>query len=371
MIKVCHITTVHKPFDTRIFYKECISLAKKGYQVSLIAQHKTDEVIHNIRILHIPFAGNRIKRMLSLSRYVLQRAIEVDAQVYHFHDPELIPIGLKLKRLGKKVIYDVHEDYFASILEKKYIPKYLRWIVAVGFELYEKIVCRNFDYVIAATPHIKKRFEGKAKRIIDIQNMPLPDEFENVHIDWTNKEKGICYVGGISRSRGLDTILNLASMLERSHDEMKNVKVYLAGEFLDGKLIEITKNFRNIVYLGFLDRNGIAELFNRCIAGLVFFHPEPNNVNSMPTKMFEYMSWGIPVIASDFPLWKEIVENIGCGFCVNPFDTEKIYQIVKFLVSNIDKAREMGIKGRQAVIQKYNWSVEERKLLKIYDDLLN
>ncbi len=96
----------------------------------------------------------------------------------------------------------------------------------------------------------------------------------------------------------------------------------------------------------------------------------PNHVDAQPNKMFEYMSAGIPVIASDFPLWREIIEGCGCGICVDPLDPKKIAEAIDYLVDNPEIARRMGENGRKAVYDRYNWDVEEKKLLALYDSLL-
>ena len=107
------------------------------------------------------------------------------------------------------------------------------------------------------------------------------------------------------------------------------------------------------------------------MAGLVTFYPLPNHVDAQPNKMFEYMSSGLPVIASNFPLWKKIIEGNKCGLCVDPLDPAAIAKAIDYIVSHPDEARAMGENGKRAVYEKYNWGVESEKLISLYRSLCN
>lgn len=122
--------------------------------------------------------------------------------------------------------------------------------------------------------------------------------------------------------------------------------------------------------LGFLTRAEIRMIFGRSMAGLVTLHPTPACLGSFPVKKFEYMAAGLPVIASNFPLWREIEGN-ECGVCVDPFDPVAIAAAIDRLVDDSDLARRMGENGRRAVHERYNWGVEEKKLLALYGKLLS
>ncbi|MEM0325393.1 MAG: glycosyltransferase family 4 protein [Candidatus Aenigmatarchaeota archaeon] len=365
-MKICHITTVHPLNDTRIFLKECKSLVNAGYDVYLIVTADKDTTIDGVKILGLPSYESRIKRMLLKSRIAFKRALEVNADIYHFHDPELIPIGLKLKKLGKKVIYDVHEDVPRDILSKHYISKHFRFMISKIFEIYENYASKKFDYLITATPHIRDRFTEIGCRAVDVQNMPILEEFTQIEHDWSKKEKAICYVGGINKIRGCAEIIN-------SVKDLNDVKLYLAGrieenmckDFID----KISSENTNMIYLGFLDRKLMSNIFKKVMAGLVLFHPEDNHINALPNKLFEYMSAGLPVIASDFPLWKEIIETNNCGICVNPFNIKEISNAINYIVNNPLEAKKMGDNGRKVVLEKYNWETEKFKLLEIYKNL--
>jgi len=122
--------------------------------------------------------------------------------------------------------------------------------------------------------------------------------------------------------------------------------------------------------MGWIKTEDMWRKMAEATIGLVCFHPAANHVNAMPTKLFEYMAAGIPVVASNFPLWKEIVEGSSCGITVNPLEPKDIADAVQHLIDHPDEAEMMGENGRRAVLQKYNWENERQKLLALYHDLL-
>ncbi len=362
MTKVCHMTSVHALNDTRIFYKECKTLVNEGYEVTLIVQHDKDEEVDGILVKGINKPKNRRQRMTKTVRHVYKRALECDADIYHFHDPELIPVGLRLKRKGKKVIYDVHEDVPRQILSKQWITKPLRKTISWLIERVENHSAERFDYIITATPFIRDRFLRINKRTIDINNYPILTELHTPNTDWNSKEKLVCYVGGIGKVRGIHEMVEAIGMTEYS--------MLLAGNFESSAEREsvVRKNgWSRVKELGYLNRAGVKEVLSRSMAGMVLFYPEPNHVNAQPNKMFEYMAAGIPVIASDFPLWKKIAEGSNCGICVDPLNANEIAHAIKWIMDNPERARRMGENGRRMVEEKYNWEQEEYKLKRIYE----
>jgi glycosyltransferase involved in cell wall biosynthesis len=360
-IKICHLTSVHLRYDTRIFLKECKTLSDAGFEVNLIvADGKGDEVVDKIKIYYVGKPINRKERMLKTTRKVFEKALEVNAEIYHFHDPELIPIGMKLKKLGKRVIYDVHEDVPRDILSKPYLNKFSKLLLSKIIEIYENYAAKKFDYIITATPYIKDRFKKLNPNTIDINNFPLLNEFYSIDLK-NNGKNAVCYIGGISSVRG---IVELIKSLE-----YVDTILHLAGEFESEKLkkdVENLNGWKKIKYYGYVNREKVREIFKSVSAGIVNYLPEPNHVNAMPNKLFEYMSASLPVIASNFPLWKEIVEKNNCGVCVDPTNPEEIAKAIEYLITHPDEAREMGENGRKAVLEKYNWEKESEKLLEVY-----
>jgi len=366
MIKICFLTSVHPPFDTRIFHKEATSLAKAGYDVSLAAQHDKDEVVDGIRIASLPKPKNRLERMTRTVWTAYRKALEIDADIYHFHDPELIPIGLLLKRKGKRVVYDVHEDVPRQNLSKPYIPAAFRKPISGMIEALEAFSARRFDGVVTATPYINRRFLELGANAVNVNNYPLIGELDSA-VPWAEKQDEVFYVGAISAIRGVREIVRSCEFLKSP------TRLNLAGRFSESAVETELKSYpgwTRVNELGFLDRAGVRDVLKRSVAGLVTFHPLPNHIYAQPNKMFEYMSAGIPVIASNFPLWREIIETNDCGLCVNPLDPRAIATAIDHLVMNPELSKRMSDNGRQAVLSKYNWSIEERKLCTFYEGLL-
>ncbi|CAH0344870.1 glycosyltransferase family 4 protein [Bacillus sp. CECT 9360] len=369
-MKICHITSVHSANDTRIFIKESSSLSKAGHEVFYVVPNTEEAVRNNVKILSVTSeASGQLDRMRNTTKKVYQKALEVDADVYHFHDPELIPIGLKLKSHGKKVIYDVHEDVPEQILSKQWIPKPMRKTISKAVKGYEKYASRKFDAIVTATPHIANRFKTYNERTITLHNYPLLNELaveSRQMID--SPRNNALYIGGIYILRGIKEMIQ---SVEKVNEEI-DCRLTLAGEFAPKSLeanVKSMSGFEFTDYLGFLDRQQVKQVLAEANMGLVLLHPEPRFVVSLPIKMFEYMSAGLPVIASNFPLWKEIVEKNNCGLCVDPMNIEEISEAIKWILSNPEEAKIMGENGRKAVTSIYNWENESEKLIQLYQSL--
>lgn len=360
---VCILTSVHSPFDVRIFHKEAKTLNENGYKVLLIAQHHKEEIVDGIHVIPLPVPHNRFERITKTVWKLFKLALKERAEVYHFHDPELIPIGLLLKRQRKRVIYDVHEDVPRQNLSKPYIPDMLRKPISVMIGGLEAFSARRFDGVVTATPSINRRFLELGANAVSVNNYPLASELYPAENQWERREKAVCYVGGIAGIRGAFEMVEAIGKTE--------YKLLLAGDFepgFEGKL-ERMPGWRQVKALGFVGRDSVRATMARSMGGLVLYHPEPNHISAQPNKLFEYMAASLPVIASNFPLWKEIVEGTECGICVNPLNPEEITGAIRWIIEHPIEAQEMGENGRRAVLQKYNWDKEAKKLLAVYDSL--
>ena len=367
-LKAAHLTSAHPRYDTRIFHKMCVSLQSAGYRVSLVvADGIADGVRDGVQIYDVGASKGRLDRIKNSPDRILRKALILNADVYHLHDPELIPVGLKLKRMGKRVVFDSHEDVPRQLLSKPYLNKPALWTLSKVFGVFESWACKKFNGVIAATPFIRDKFNEINTNTVDINNFPLLGELD-AKVPWVDKVAEVCYVGGIGRIRGITEMVQAMGRVQ------SGVRLNLCGRFSEPAVEQACKSmpgWQAINEKGYVDRAGVRHVLGRSVAGLVTLHPVINYLDALPIKMFEYMAAGIPVIASDFPLWREIVLGNQCGLCVDPMDPDDIAHAIDYLVLHPEEARQMGENGRRAVLERYNWAAEEAKLLAYYKNLLN
>jgi glycosyltransferase involved in cell wall biosynthesis len=371
MKKACHCSSVHRGLDIRIYRKQCVSLAQAGFDTHLVIGATEADIAEaasagvTIHPLDAMVRKGRIGRMLVQTWRCYRIAKALSADIYHLHDPELIPCGLLLSWQGKKVIVDLHEDLRADIQSKHWILPPLRPAIGALARGLERLAARQFSAVVAATPHIGALFEKSAAQVAVIHNYPAINELAAAPSYAKVRRNSVCYVGGINESRGIRQIIRAL--------ETAPGTLLLAGQFDSPELREELKAYpgwRHVEECGFVDRSGVAEIMSRSFCGLVTLCPEPNYINSLPIKLFEYMSAGVPVIASDFPLWRRIVEEAECGLCVDPHDPGHIAWAINYLRTHPALAEKMGNNGRRAVESSYRWDREAAKLVALYGQLL-
>ncbi|MFN3916367.1 MAG: glycosyltransferase family 4 protein [Flavobacteriales bacterium] len=365
-IKVCHFTSVHKRYDVRILRKQCQSISKSFQIYLVVADGLGNEEVNGVKIIDVGKAeAGRFKRFLKTSKRVSEKALSINADIYHFHDPELLFYSKRFLKMEKKLIYDAHEDVPRQILSKYWIPGLIRKLVSYAFEKFENYKSSKMSYIVTATPFIRDRFIKLNKNTIDINNFPLTDVIINdSEIDF--KENAVCYIGGITKIRGVEELVKSLEFVQ--------VKLKLAGEISPAAFeerLKALKSWDKVDFLGFVGRDDIRSILKSSKIGIVTLHPIENYIDALPVKMFEYMAAGLPVIASHFPLWQNILESNNCGICVNPESPEEIANAIQFLLDNPKQAKQMGINGRNAVQDKYNWNIEEAKLIKMYKSLLS
>lgn len=371
-LRVCVLTSAHPPSDVRIFHKECKSLAREGYEVTLIAPGAKRGVVDGIRMRPIPVYAHRLDRVVWGSRAVYREACAENADIYHFHDPELIPVGLLLRLLGKKVVYDVHEDLPRTFSYKSYLPKIFRAVAPKLVEIVENSTSRLFSALILANPAVVERFSRANQRAVIVHNYPKIEEIHGATLAsrGTHQQKrDFLYVGmRITCARGAEEMIRAIGLLSPDI----NARLKLVGVWdppsLPAALSKLT-GWERTDYFGLLGRSEVARVLHQALAGLVVLHPEPNYVAAEPVKLFEYMCAGIPAIVADFPAYREIVEKAGCGLLVNPLDPEEIAQAMNYLSTNSAEAEAMGRRGFEAVQREYNWAREELALFRIYREL--
>lgn len=360
------MTSAHPVDDIRIFHKECCSLAKYGFEVYLVAPNCEEQVKDGVHIISTGVSGKgRLNRMLKKGKAVYKRALELDADVYHFHDPELLRFAIRLKRKGKIVIYDAHEDVPKQILDKHWIPGFARKFISMMFRAYERFVCKKISGIISVTEIICDRFKLANPNVQMIANYPLLQETQYLReIDVEPVPRRICYVGGLFPKRGVKELVEAM--------EYVDAELVLAGTFYPAEFeadLKKMKGWSKVDFRGQVQRDEILKILKSSSIGMVTLHPTASYMEALPIKMFEYMSAGIPFVASNFSFWKQIINAENCGCVADPLNANEIAQSIQYLLDNPEKAKTMGSNGYKAFMTKYNWSIEEKKLIKFYERL--
>ncbi|MDG5786703.1 glycosyltransferase [Evansella sp. AB-P1] len=366
--KVVHLTTVHHPLDPRIYYKECLSLHDAGFEVTFIVpEHEDIDPNSSITILPLKKRKNRFKRMFLSTMEAYKKARDLKADYYHIHDPELLPVAWLLKKKGNVVIYDIHEDYETAMLQKEYLIKPLRYVAAKMYRLIEKFFSRKLELCLA-----EKYYKEKYPRGTCILNYPVLNEKLMKHeITEEPAENKLIYTGNVTMERGAMEHAKLPYI-------DNSLSVYFFGKcpsLFAAKMYETAGERRNQLIIEGIDRfvpKGIIEenyVSHRWLAGVALFPPSEHYMKKELTKFFEYMSAGIPIICSDFPKWKEFVEEYACGIAVDPHNDAEIKGALDYLRENGNAAKKMGKNGKEAILHKLNWKIEEKKLVEWYDEM--
>lgn len=360
--KVCHITSAHSRYDVRIFHKECKSLAKHGYDVTLLVNdNKSDEEKDGVKVVSTKFnPKNRLERFTKSRKLLMKKALDVDADIYHLHDPDLLPLGNKLIRIGKKVIFDSHEDVPTQIRDKDWIPKFIRNLVASIYEVYEKNSAKKYCAIISVTPHIVERFKFINPNTVMVTNYPIVDKNETISRNPTNV---ICFAGGISEQWNHDIVL-------KAIDGIEDIKYVLAGKSSSEYLCRLKSipGWNKAEYKGVIPHVEVKNIYSISIAGMALnYSTQAKGIGTLGnTKLFEFMEAKLPVICSNYLLWKEIIDKYKCGIYVNPNNVEEVRNAIAYIMNNPEAAQKMGENGRRAVIEKYNWDTQEKVLLDLY-----
>ena len=362
-MKVAHLTSVHPQNDNRIFYKECVSLSNAGHNVALIVAGADDMILNGVTIIGYPKSDNgRVVRMFKTSFLdMFKQCRKFDADVYHFYDPELIFIGLLLRILGKKVIYDIHENNAASILSKPYIKSIsIRRILSRIFDIFEQISSKFFTAIVTARPDISQKFIHE--NIITLRNFPILSnllELDKVKI--CKVKSSIIYVGGMSKIRGINELLD-------AFESLDEYELWLLGPITEEPLRRrIGLGCKNVKYFGVVEASQIFSYIQEADAGIVTFLPAPNHLTTLATKPFEYMACGKPMIMSNFKYWQDVFGS--SSLYVNPCNPGDIRRKILELLENRKLLSDMSSLNSQLSLDKYNWHMEERKLLDLYKGL--
>jgi glycosyltransferase involved in cell wall biosynthesis len=368
------LTSGHSAVDSRIFYKEAMSLRKIYDDVVVIGHY--DEGIcckDGIKIRGYK-SGKSLKERYNFLNKLIDIAVEEKADVYHFHDFELVLRIMKIKKKlpNAKLIYDVHEYYPEMVTMSKNIPSILKPFGAFYVKHKEDKVAKNMDYIITTDDYNKERFSKINKNVEVVYNFSdfkLKEEPDKE----LSKEYDVIYQGGISVERGA---INLVKAIHIASKKIKNIKMIFVGSFDDEETqnsisLYISQNGLedNIKYLGRVSHIEVEDYIRKSKIGMVAFLPYPRYAKNIPIKQFEYMSCGVPVIGSEMPSVKRFITAYNSGLTVDSSSPEEIAKAIVKLLENPDLCSELGQNGIKAVKEEYNWGNMEERLQNIYKSL--
>lgn len=360
MKKICHVTSAHLPFDGRIFERECTSLARH-YDVYMIVPNTADCKRNNVHVIGVQIPSSRVKRVLHLKK-VYKKMCEVNADVYHIHEPELIPYALKIKKKGKRIIFDSHEDVPATIFRMNYIPRLFRGCVSCLYSAYEKKAIKKFDAVVSVTPSIVERLKKSNNNTYMITNYPIYNDVNEENHEW---ERRIGFAGTVSPNWNIITVINAIQDIDVVFELIGPADSYYFNQ------LRSLPGWEKVKYHGQVKHTEVLDIMKRCSIGLALEAYDNPNAGGKKgslgvTKMFEYMQLGIPVIATDLENWIPVIEGTQSGYCVNPSNVSQIRNTIEKLLNDISLAKEFGSNGRRAIKEKYCWQTQEKVLLEIY-----
>jgi len=366
--RVVHMSSVHPPYDTRIFLKECRTLVKAGYEVTYVVAMEADAEREGVKFVTVPASNGYLGRMFKTSRAVYRSALRLNADMYHFHDPELVPWALLLRLRGKKVIMDVHENTTRDIMIKEWIPKAVRPILAFCFGALERVGAASFNGIVAAFPGVLD--ELPKKKTVLAGNLPILGELNTPSsIPFNQRPRRAAYVGQMTEIRGIFELLAGLAALPKDFD----FELHIAGQFLPESLLDEAKTkpgFERMKVLGQISRSDVADLLSSVRFGVVFFQNVASHTRSLPTKLFEYASAGLPTLGPDMAHWVEFIKEDAMGFCVDITNPAAIAERLMFMTDHPDECQEIGAHAREAVESRYNWDIEGARLIELYDRIL-
>ena len=372
--KVCHITTVHPPFDVRIFYKECRTLSQNGYDVTLIAQHDRDEIVDGIKIVPLPKVRSRLQRFLGLDILAFWKAMKQRAYIYHFHDPELIPWMLMLKLISKsKVVYDMHEYYSEVIIDRSRWLRKFSFLKGILKIFLEYLPSSFFDLIVFPTFSLEKeiKLSSRSLTLINLPSLQDVSIISEISIPWNQKKYDIIHVGTISPSR-MRFMLEVARYLDLDMVKFKWLFVGVSKDTIRWTLKNYDNKFieRHFILLGKIPYVEVFKYLRDSRIGFNYHPFEKRFLVSIPMKIFEYMMAGLPVVTTELPELKRLLGDESVIFIRAQQPQDYALALLK-LLKNPTEATRIGSMSRDLIFNKLNWELSERdKLLNAYKNLL-
>ena len=366
--RILHVSSAHRVSDGRIARREAGTLSDAGFDVTVLGLKGAEGVTLPSGPGYVEYAApsSRLRRFMVRLPWLIGYCLKHRYDLYHLHDPDLIVLGFVLKLCGRKVVYDVHESYPMVILDRDWIPRLLRPMLSCAWRRLEAAFVRQADLTVAAHEPVRQQFPNG--NVATVHNYPILQDFVAVKPQpMAARPQRVIYHGDLTEQRGLLTMVGAIARVDPALEATLRLGGSLASPLQDR--IAGMPGMRRTSYLGWLDKDRLAEELGMARVGLVLLHPTHNYRIIRPNKLYEYMAASLPVIVSDFSHWREVVVSAQCGLLVDPLDSAKIAQAIEYLLTHPEEAAAMGARGRRAVQERYNWQAERHALVNAYDAL--
>ncbi len=361
--------------------REAESLVTAGFKVTVFAWDREGRYNHRQRmdgfdVVRFSFRSGYgsfvrlIPGFLFFYAYLLFRVARERPDIVHCHDMDTLLPGLVASRiLGCRLVYDMHESYpdFVSTFSPSLFVTFLR--------VMEKFFSPRCDLVVVTSTMIGEiaRRNG-ARRVVEIMNCFDPFEVGTLEARATRmrilgkKESDflVLYIGGLFPGRGLEKVVEAISMVH-------GVKLFLGGygpyEASLKQLVERLGIEDNVIFGGEVDPRKVP-IYDTA-SDLLFAMYEavdPNNVVTIPNKLFESIAAGKPILVSDVGEKARLVSEIGHGYAINPEDVEGMARAIQRLAQDRDLYDKLASRAKRAQ-KEYSWSRMEKRLIHAYRDL--
>ncbi len=340
-----------------------MSLKLKGRNVSLIIPAEQNFEANGISVVAVRLPRAGWEQLVLCPWLIFRKALTFPSNsIFHLHDSELLVAGLALRLLGRRIIYDAHEDTPLQISYQHWIPWYLKPLYQLIYRVLEKLAGWCFNHIIVAEPVIAKYFPANKTTLL--RNFPIAANFSQFPA-YAGRDHTLVYIGLLSKPRGV------LEMLEghRIANKKTPVRFVLGGKFAPASLKAECLDKYQVDFRDWLSYNEMIKVLNLSTIGIIVPHPIERYRTNYPVKLFEYMAAGLPVIASAEGESSLFVKEANAGLLVDPTNVEDIANAISRLTLDAVGAEAMGARGRKLIQEKYNWEKESEKLISLYESL--
>lgn len=362
-VQVLHLSTVHDSHDNRVRNKEALGLARAGVDVGLGIRCEADEGDGPFPVYALPRPRNRVARVTGSQIKAWQLLGRLRPRLVHIHDPELVPMVWLWKTThGAKAIYDAHEDLVAQISTKKYLHRGVRPVMRLLSKALVGWADRGMDAIVAATPEVAQRFRNPNTTVVC--NYPWLSDFD-AHPEPVAGR--MVYVGDLTEERKLSLMIRAT---RRVRERVPGAHLVLAGRCRPAvaEMLAREADGQVVQYLGQLEPTRIPGVVASAQLGLILLETLPNYVNSLPTKLFEYMAGAVPFLGSDFPAWRTMFP--AGGEFVDAEDEDAVVAAMAELLADPQRCAELGARGRAHLEQHFTFEGQAQVLVDLTRSLV-